>query len=189
MDYDGQRHSFQALQNSKKREEVKISRAKEQLEEAKRTFAVFNAELNEELPALYDSRLPFFITNMQTLFSAEQVFHSELSKVHGELESIIDKLAKESSGRTSSSHYRRSSPPTQILSSPASHSLNSPENGTFCLFFSPQISCWLFVLFQHLITGMVFSVSVCVLTPFNKACQWLIACVYHPFVFWCELLG
>ena len=81
MDYDGQRHSVQALQSSKKREEVKIGRAKEQLEEAKRTFAVFNAELNEELPALYDSRLPFFITNLQTLFSAEQVFHSELSKV------------------------------------------------------------------------------------------------------------
>nr|CAH0107158.1 unnamed protein product [Daphnia galeata] len=128
VDYDGQRHSFQALQSSKKREEVKIGRAKEQLEEAKRTFAVFNAELNEELPSLYDSRLPFFITNLQTLFSAEQVFHSELSKVHGELESIIDKLAKESSGRTSSSHYRRSSPPTQMLSSPGSNSLNSPEN-------------------------------------------------------------
>ncbi|XP_032786096.2 myc box-dependent-interacting protein 1 isoform X2 [Daphnia magna] len=128
VDYDGQRHSFQALQSSKKREEAKISRAKEQLEEAKRTFAVFNAELNEELPSLYDSRLPFFITNLQTLFSAEQVFHSELSKVHGELESIIDKLAKESSGRTSSSHYRRSSPPTQMLSSPGSNSLNSPEN-------------------------------------------------------------
>ena len=133
MDYDGQRHSFQALQSSKKREEVKIGRAKEQLEEAKRTFAVFNAELNEELPSLYDSRLPFFITNLQTLFSAEQVFHSELSKVHGELESIIDKLAKESSGRTSSSHFRRSSPPTQMLSSPGSNSLNSPENGKFRL--------------------------------------------------------
>ena len=81
MDYDGQRHTFQALQTSKKREEVKITRAKEQLEEAKRTFALFNAELNEELPALYESRVLFSITNLQTLFSAEQVFHSELSKV------------------------------------------------------------------------------------------------------------
>jgi len=140
VDYDGQRHSFQALQNSKKREEVKIGRAKDQLEEAKRTFALFNAELNEELPALYESRLLFLITNLQTFFSAEQVFHSELSKVHGELESIIDKLAKESSGRTSSSHYaRRSSPPTQMLSSPASNSLNSPDNGEK----NTPISTWL----------------------------------------------
>ena len=82
MDYDGQRHSFQTLQASKKREESKVARAKEQLEEAKRTFAVFNAELNEEMPALYDSRVLFYLTNLQTLFSAEQVFHSELSKVH-----------------------------------------------------------------------------------------------------------
>ena len=81
MDYDGQRHSFQTLQASKKREESKVARAKEQLEEAKRTFAVFNAELNEEMPALYDSRVLFYLTNLQTLFSAEQVFHSELSKV------------------------------------------------------------------------------------------------------------
>ena len=81
VDYDGQRHSFQALQSNRKREEANIARAKEQLEEAKRTFALFNAELNEELPALYESRVLFFITNLQTLFSAEQVFHSELSKV------------------------------------------------------------------------------------------------------------
>ena len=86
MDYDGQRHSFQTLQASKKREEVKVARAKEQLEEAKRTFAVFNAELNEEMPALYDSRVLFYLTNLQTLFSAEQVFHSELSKVNHHLE-------------------------------------------------------------------------------------------------------
>ena len=138
MDYDSQRHSFQALQNSKKREEARISRAKDQLEEAKRTFALFNAELNEELPALYESRLLFFITHLQTLFSAEQVFHAELAKVHGELESIIDKLAKESSGRTSSSHAHWSSlnrSATAGRTSPLSQSPpggNSPtENGNF----------------------------------------------------------
>ena len=63
------------------RVQVKVARAKEQLEEAKRTFANFNIELNEEMPALYDSRVLFYLTNLQTLFSAEQVFHSELSKV------------------------------------------------------------------------------------------------------------
>ena len=92
MDYDGQRHTFQALQTSKKREEVKITRAKEQLEEAKRTFALFNAELNEELPALYESRVLFSITNLQTLFSAEQVFHSELSKVTTPTRTINERI-------------------------------------------------------------------------------------------------
>merc|ERR1712106_157774 len=33
--------------------------------------------------------------NMQTLFAAEEVFHSETAKVYSELEGVVDKLAKE----------------------------------------------------------------------------------------------
>merc|ERR1712200_271318 len=32
---------------------------------------------------------------MQTLFAAEEVFHSETAKVYSELEGVVDKLAKE----------------------------------------------------------------------------------------------
>lgn len=83
VDYDSQRHSFQALQAnmSKKRDDIKVMRGREQLEEAKRTYEVLNSELHDELPALYDSRVLFLVTNLQTLFSAEQVFHAETSKV------------------------------------------------------------------------------------------------------------
>lgn len=83
MDYDSQRHSFQALQTnmSKKRDDVKISKGRELLEEAKRTYEVLNSELHDELPALYDSRILFLVTNLQSLFNSEQVFHSETSKV------------------------------------------------------------------------------------------------------------
>ena len=95
------------------------------MENAKRTYEVLNSELHDELPALYDSRVLFLVTNMQTLFAAEEVFHSETSKVflllpwikkikqccnfysklhsfnvlvlkvYSELEAIIDKLAKD----------------------------------------------------------------------------------------------
>lgn len=65
----------------KKRDDVKMSKARESLEEAKRTYEVLNSELHDELPALYDSRILFFVTNLQSLFNAEQVFHSEASKV------------------------------------------------------------------------------------------------------------
>ena len=51
------------------------------MENAKRTYEVLNSELHDELPALYDSRVLFLVTNMQTLFAAEEVFHSETSKV------------------------------------------------------------------------------------------------------------
>lgn len=82
VDYDSQRHSFQALQtNMKKRDEAKISKGREQLEEAKRTYEILNSELHDELPALHDSRVLFLVTNLQSLFSAEATFHSESSKV------------------------------------------------------------------------------------------------------------
>ncbi|XP_012268918.1 amphiphysin isoform X2 [Athalia rosae] len=97
VDYDGQRHSFQSLQgNPKKRDELKVTRGKEQLDEAKRTYEQLNSELHDELPALYDSRVLFLVTNLQTLFAAEQVFHAETAKVYSELEAIVDKLANES---------------------------------------------------------------------------------------------
>ena len=55
-----------------------------------------NTELHDELPALFDSRILFLVTNLQTLFASEQMFHSETSKVYAELEAIVDKLATES---------------------------------------------------------------------------------------------
>ncbi|XP_053603755.1 myc box-dependent-interacting protein 1 isoform X4 [Plodia interpunctella] len=95
VDYDSQRHSFQNLQANaaKRRDDVKVTKGREQLEEAKRTYEVLNSELHDELPALYDSRVLFYVNNLQTLFSAEQLFHSESSKVFLELEAITDKLA------------------------------------------------------------------------------------------------
>ncbi|XP_064071344.1 myc box-dependent-interacting protein 1 isoform X2 [Vanessa tameamea] len=98
VDYDSQRHSFQNLQANaaKRRDDVKITKGREQLEEAKRTYEVLNSELHDELPALFDSRVLFYVNNLQTLFSAEQLFHSESSKVFLELEAITDKLATES---------------------------------------------------------------------------------------------
>jgi len=95
IDFDAERHTVQQLQNNPNRNEAKYIRAKEQMENAKRTYEMLNSELHDELPALYDSRILFLVTNMQTLFAAEEVFHSETSKVYSELEAVVDKLAKE----------------------------------------------------------------------------------------------
>ena len=82
VDYDSQRHTVQSLQaNPKKRDEVKVAKAREALEDARRTYESLNSELHDELPALYDSRVLFLVTNLQTLFAAEQVFHAETAKV------------------------------------------------------------------------------------------------------------
>ena len=69
------------MQNNPNRNEAKFIKAKENMETAKRTYEVLNSELHDELPALHDSRILFLVTNMQTLFAAEEVFHSETAKV------------------------------------------------------------------------------------------------------------
>ena len=57
VDYDSHRHNYEALQNNtKKRDQTKITKQHEVLEEARRTFELMNNELYDELPALYDSR-------------------------------------------------------------------------------------------------------------------------------------
>ncbi|XP_050327054.1 amphiphysin isoform X3 [Bactrocera neohumeralis] len=98
IDYDGQRHSFQSLQANanKRKDDVKLTKGREQLEEARRTYEILNTELHDELPALYDSRILFLVTNLQTLFATEQVFHNETAKIYSELEAIVDKLATDS---------------------------------------------------------------------------------------------
>ena len=81
IDFDKERHEVQSMQNNPNRNEAKFIKAKENMETAKRTYEVLNSELHDELPALHDSRILFLVTNMQTLFAAEEVFHSETAKV------------------------------------------------------------------------------------------------------------
>lgn len=90
MDYDSQRHSNLLANNNsggggggagKKKDEAKMMKAKEQFDEVKRKFDLINTELHDELPALYNSRVLFLITNLQPYFAAEQLFHNESSKV------------------------------------------------------------------------------------------------------------
>lgn len=98
-----------------------MTKGREQLDEARRTYEILNTELHDELPALHDSRILFLVTNLQTLFASEQVFHNETQKVsnfryasdelslmkiykypfdsmqvYAELEAIVDKLATDS---------------------------------------------------------------------------------------------
>ncbi|KAG1676576.1 Amphiphysin [Nymphon striatum] len=96
VDYDRQRHNFEALQNNpKKRDDVKVTKSKEQLDDAKKMYEILNNELHDDLPALYDSRIPFMVSNFQTLFTAETVFHNEVSKVYAQLVDMMEKLAME----------------------------------------------------------------------------------------------
>merc|ERR1712062_889810 len=128
IDFDAERHAVQQMQNNPNRNEAKFVRAKESMENAKRTYEILNSELHDELPALHDSRILFLVTNMQTLFAAEEVFHSETSKVFSELEAVVDKLAKEAQRGTLP---RKTFPkPQPITNSVISSHNNSSQNST-----------------------------------------------------------
>ncbi|XP_052127586.1 myc box-dependent-interacting protein 1 isoform X2 [Frankliniella occidentalis] len=133
VDYDSQRHNYQSLQaaaasGTKKRDENKISKARDTLEEAKRTYEMLNSELHDELPALYDSRALFLVTNLQTLFAAEQLFHSETAKVYTELEAVVDKLATECQRGSYTLKKNNSSPKSAIINNMNSSITSAPHS-------------------------------------------------------------
>lgn len=85
---------------SKKRDDIKVTKAREQMEESRRLYEVLNKELHEELPALYDSRIPFFVNTFQTMFSSEATFHAEYAKVYAQFTELIEALAAEAAKGT-----------------------------------------------------------------------------------------
>jgi len=135
IDFDKERHNVQQMQSNPNRNEAKFARAKESMDNAKRTYELLNSELHDELPALFDSRVLFLVTNMQTLFAAEEVFHTETSKVYSELEAIIDKLAKDVQKGTLP---KKILPKPQPIQSPSINSMNSINNSTAIIPSNPN---------------------------------------------------
>jgi len=135
IDFDKERHNVQQMQSNPNRNEAKFARAKESMENAKRTYELLNSELHDELPALFDSRVLFLVTNMQTLFAAEEVFHTETSKVYSELEAIIDRLAKDVQKGTLP---KKILPKPQPIQSPSINSMNSMNNSTAIIPSNPN---------------------------------------------------
>ncbi|XP_052092674.1 myc box-dependent-interacting protein 1-like isoform X2 [Mytilus californianus] len=96
LDYfDNARHNAEVLQSAKKKDDVKITKANEELEESKRIYEVLNNELHNELPEFHNSRVNFFATTFKSYFNAESTFHGETAKLSDTLMSITETLAEE----------------------------------------------------------------------------------------------
>ncbi|CAG5119469.1 unnamed protein product [Candidula unifasciata] len=125
VDYDNCRHHLEVLLSAKKKDEVKIHKAQEEMKEAKRIYEELNSELRSELPDFNNSRVTFYASLLSSLFGAGQVFHSESGKAYLTLEDICQELGKDFEQFI----YK----PRQTLSK--SISSNSGENG-----FSDEVS-------------------------------------------------
>lgn len=97
VDYDSQRHTFEALQQhqlGKQHDDSKLNKSRDQLEEARRVYESLNNELHDELPLLYENRLPFIITVFQRLFSSKLAYHSESVGIQKTYMETVELLAK-----------------------------------------------------------------------------------------------
>lgn len=88
-DYDHARHSAQA---AAAKDESKQARAAEAVAVAQKMYDDLNRELLDELPALYDSRITFYVASMQAVANLQQTFHSETAKLARELCVQMDEL-------------------------------------------------------------------------------------------------
>nr|XP_045621996.1 bridging integrator 2-like isoform X3 [Procambarus clarkii] len=127
VDYDSQRHQLENLQRAGRRDEYKIARSRDTLETARVTYEALNKELYDELPTLYDQRIPNVSSSLQALFAAEATVMAESSKVAKELEAIAEKLSKECAKGTYKVKRGVAPRPLSVVEPVSPKTINSPS--------------------------------------------------------------
>lgn len=97
VDYDIFRHHLESLQSAKKKDEAKITKAEEEFVNAQNEFEELNAQLREELPELWNSRIGCYVTIFQNMSNLRDIFYQEMSKLNQGLYSVMTKLEKQHS--------------------------------------------------------------------------------------------
>ncbi|XP_016048735.1 myc box-dependent-interacting protein 1 isoform X22 [Erinaceus europaeus] len=100
VDYDSARHHYESLQTAKKKDEVKIAKAEEELVKAQKVFEEMNVDLQEELPSLWNSRVGFYVNTFQSIAGLEENFHKEMSKLNQNLNDVLVSLEKQHGSNT-----------------------------------------------------------------------------------------
>ncbi|XP_029450815.1 bridging integrator 2 isoform X2 [Rhinatrema bivittatum] len=126
VDYDVTRHHLEALQNAKKKDEVKISKAEEEFNKAQTVFEDLNRELRDELPVLYNSRIGCYITIFQNISNLRDIFYKEMSKLNHDLYDVMSKLEKQHSNKVFVIKGVNSNRLSLVISAPL-----SPSNTSF----------------------------------------------------------
>ncbi|XP_067881090.1 bridging integrator 2-like isoform X2 [Heterodontus francisci] len=97
VDYDSSRHHLESLQSAKKKDEAKITKAEEEFINAQNEFEELNAQLREELPVLWNSRIGCYVTIFQNMSNLRDIFYQEMSKLNQCLYSVMTKLERQHS--------------------------------------------------------------------------------------------
>ncbi|XP_062302373.1 myc box-dependent-interacting protein 1b isoform X7 [Osmerus eperlanus] len=68
------------------------SQAEEELARSQKVFDEINVDLQEELPALWNSRVGFYVNTFQGMAGYQEKFHKEMAKLNVNLNDIMTKL-------------------------------------------------------------------------------------------------
>ncbi|XP_071335807.1 myc box-dependent-interacting protein 1b isoform X7 [Trachinotus anak] len=74
---------------------LSYNQAEEDLGRAQKIFEELNVELQDELPALWDSRVGVYVNTFQSLAGHQEKFHKEMSKLSQNLNDIMTKLEEQ----------------------------------------------------------------------------------------------
>ncbi|KAM5180204.1 bridging integrator 2 [Mantella aurantiaca] len=135
VDYDSARHHLEALQNAKKKDDAKITKAEEEFNKAQMIFEDLNKELRDELPGLYSSRIGCYVTIFQNISNLRDVFYKEMSKLNHDLYDVMSKLEKQHSNKVFVVKGVKSNRNSLIISSPI-----SSTNSFFMASVDPGVS-------------------------------------------------
>ncbi|XP_056376437.1 amphiphysin isoform X2 [Hyla sarda] len=95
VDYDSARHHLEALQNAKRRDDGRITKAEEEFQKAQKVFEDFNTDLQEELPSLWSRRIGFYVNTFQNISGLEAKFHKEITGLCHKLYEVMTKLGEQ----------------------------------------------------------------------------------------------
>ncbi|XP_062383673.1 myc box-dependent-interacting protein 1b isoform X3 [Sardina pilchardus] len=109
VDFDSARHHMASLQKGKKKDEVKIAKAEEELGRAQKVFEELNVDLQEELPTLWNSRIGIYVTTFQSMAGVTEKFHKEMGKLSHNLNDVMGKLEDQRNVNEAASNHNTES--------------------------------------------------------------------------------
>ncbi|XP_034035242.1 myc box-dependent-interacting protein 1b isoform X2 [Thalassophryne amazonica] len=83
---------------------LSYNQAEEELGRAQKVFEELNVELQDELPALWDSRVGVYVNTFQSLAGQQEKFHREVGKLSQNLNDIMTKLEEQRQENEDANH-------------------------------------------------------------------------------------
>uniref|UniRef100_A0A3Q1KGD2 BAR domain-containing protein n=1 Tax=Anabas testudineus TaxID=64144 RepID=A0A3Q1KGD2_ANATE len=148
VDYDSSRHHLETLQAAKKRDDIKINKAEEEMNQAKNVYEFINKELKDELPALFDSRIGCYVNVFSAVSTLRDIFYKEMSTLNLDLLNVMKELQAQHPDKVHflAKYFRYGSLKRRTLISPRAwkasfsefHKSYNPKSGQRFSFRSPE---------------------------------------------------